>query len=72
MIWGEWTEKEGCRRRTFAANAMHRETRVPVEPSRVVIMPNLQAEMNLLRSSTFSLMETSSMFLACDGISCVC
>ena len=50
---------------TFAANAMHLETREPVEPSRVVIMPNLQAEMNSLRSSIFSLMETSSIFLAC-------
>jgi hypothetical protein len=49
---------------TFAANAMHLETSCPLVPSRVVIMPNLQAEMNSEKSSTFSLMGASSMFFA--------
>lgn len=51
----------------MAANAMQRDTRAPEEPSRVVIMPNLQAEMNSLRSSTFSLMEASSRFFSLYG-----
>ncbi len=52
---------------TLAANAMQRDTRAPEEPSRVVIMPNLQAEMNSPRSSTFSLMEASSRFFSLYG-----
>ena len=52
---------------TLAANAMQRDTRAPEEPSRVVIMPNLQAEMNSLRSSTFSLMEAWSRFFSLYG-----
>jgi hypothetical protein len=58
---GEEREEWPC---TFAANAMHLETSCPLDPSRVVIMPNLQAEMNSERSSTFSLIEASSMFFA--------
>ena len=59
-IRGDANERLG----TFAANAMHLETSCPLVPSRVVIMPNLQAEMNSDRPSTFSLMGASSMFFA--------
>ena len=64
--WSVRCVEEFCTDRscTCAANAMQRETKAPEEPSRVVIMPNLQAVMNSLRPSTFSLMETLSMFLA--------
>jgi hypothetical protein len=51
----------------LAANAMHLETSMPEASSLVVIMPNLQAEMNSLRSSTFSLMDVSSLFFALYG-----
>ena len=54
---------------TFAAKAIHLETRAPEDPSRVVIMPNLQAETNSLRSSTLSLMEAWSMFFSLYGSS---
>jgi hypothetical protein len=54
-------------RLTLAANAMQRDTRAPEEPSRVVIMPNLLAEMNSLRSSIFSLMEAWSRFFSLYG-----
>jgi hypothetical protein len=52
---------------TLAAKAMQRDTRAPEEPSRVVIMPNLLAEMNSLRSSIFSLMEAWSRFFCLYG-----
>jgi hypothetical protein len=52
---------------TFAAKAIHLETRAPEDPSRVVIMPNLQAETNSLRPSTLSLMEAWSMFFSLYG-----
>jgi hypothetical protein len=51
----------------LAANAMHLDTKAPEEPSRVVIMPNLQEETNSLRSSILSLMEASSMFFSLYG-----
>lgn len=54
-------------RPTFAANAMHRETRAPEASSRVVIMPNLQEVTNSLRSSTLSLIEALSMFFSLYG-----
>jgi hypothetical protein len=46
---------------------MHLDTNAPEEPSRVVIMPNLQEETNSLRSSTLSLMEASSRFFSLYG-----
>lgn len=46
---------------------MHLETKDPDCPSLVVIMPNLQEVMNSERSSTFSLMETSSILAALYG-----
>ena len=52
---------------TFAAKAMHLETSCPLVPSRVVVMPNLQAEMNSNRSSTISLMGAASIFFALQG-----
>lgn len=52
---------------TFAAKAIHLETKAPDEPSLVVIIPNLHELMNSDRSSIFSLMEVSSAFLALYG-----
>jgi hypothetical protein len=52
---------------TLAAKAIHLETNLPVVPSRVVIIPKLQFEMNSLRSSTFSLMEASSRLFCLYG-----
>lgn len=46
---------------------MHLETKAPEDPSRVVIMPNLHALTNSARSSTFSLMEVSSLLTALYG-----
>lgn len=51
-------------RPTLAAKAMDLDTRAPEEPSRVVIIPNLQASAKDESSSIFSLMEASSLFLA--------
>lgn len=39
---------------TLAATAIHLLTNMPVFPSRVVIIPNLQASMKVDRSSIFS------------------
>lgn len=50
--------------RTFAANAIHLEVICPVDESLVVIIPNLQESMKMLRSSTFSLILTWSMFFS--------
>jgi hypothetical protein len=52
---------------TFAAKAIHLDTRAPEAASRVVIIPNLQAETKSLRSSTLSLMEAWSMFFSLYG-----
>jgi hypothetical protein len=49
---------------TLAAIAMQRETSAPEDLTRVVIMPNLQESAKAVRPSTFSLIETSSIFLA--------
>lgn len=48
----------------FAAKAMHLETKAPDFPSRVVIIPNLQAVTNSDKSSTFSLIDVSSLFFS--------
>lgn len=50
--------------RTFAAKAMQREVSRPLLPMRVVIMPNLQEVMKLVRSSTFSLSSGSFLLVA--------
>lgn len=46
---------------------MHLDTNAPEDPSRVVIMPNLESLMKAERSSTFSLMEVSSLLAALYG-----
>lgn len=51
---------------TFPATAMQRDTSFP-SLSLVVIIPNLLASMNALRSSTFSFTEVSSLFFAVYG-----
>ena len=50
--------------RTFAARAIQREVSRPLLPMRVVIMPNLQADMKFSRSSTFSLSSGSFLLAA--------
>jgi hypothetical protein len=49
---------------TLPAKAIHLDTNAPLEPSRVVIMPNLLAEMNAVSPSTFSWMEGLSVLFA--------
>jgi hypothetical protein len=49
---------------TLPAKAIHLDTNAPLEPSRVVIMPNLLAEMNSVSPSTFSWMEGLSVLFA--------
>lgn len=46
---------------------MHLEVKAPDEASRVVIMPNLHALTKSDRSSTFSLMDVSSLLVALYG-----
>jgi hypothetical protein len=55
------------KRHTLAAGAIHLLTSLPVVPSHVVIIPNLQFEMNSLRFSTFSLIEASLTFFSLYG-----
>lgn len=52
---------------TLAANAMHRDTSAPEDPSRVVIIPNLEVEIKSIRSSTFSLIDVLSRFFSLYG-----
>jgi hypothetical protein len=47
---------------TLAAKAIHLEANLPVDPPLVVIIPNLQADTNSFRSSTFPLVDASSRF----------
>lgn len=54
----------GRERHTWAANAMHRDTRLPDWASRVVIMANLQWVMKALRSRILLSEDTSVSRLA--------